>query len=224
MSKNDIKKSFFAKYSIERSFVFLRLHAEGVSNLKLATAFIACNSYFRFSGKDKKKVLWIFFLSHYLALFYVSCKWDRQDDGSVVKSFEGSSRTHFRKRDKVSISERNEEGIIVKSLNYFSLQCEREVGNYQQHPHDNLPLLPHFPKPNSASKDLSYDFLNRRKIIAILKEINPSVSHLKWIIVGRSLKACSWRCLMKSRNRFHSIHTHFSSPCFMLLLCAIFKH
>lgn len=39
MSKNDThKKSFFAKYSIEHSSF---LHAEGVSNLKLATGFIA---------------------------------------------------------------------------------------------------------------------------------------------------------------------------------------
>jgi hypothetical protein len=73
MSKNDThKKSFFAKYSIEHSSF---LHAEGVSNLKLATGFIASFfGAFVFAGEKIKKFYGFSFLLHYLALFYVSCK------------------------------------------------------------------------------------------------------------------------------------------------------
>lgn len=97
--QSDMRNPFFAKCSFRLS--------EGVSNLKLATGLAAF-----FSGKIKSR---LDFLLHYLALFYVPCKWDHHP------SKKNPLREHFCRDIR-----KREAGIIVKSLNYFS--CSKLQG------------------------------------------------------------------------------------------------
>lgn len=60
----------------------------------------------------------------------------------------------------------------------------------------------------------SSDFLNRRKIIAISKGINPSVSHLKWIIDGGDL--------LKHIPASADDTTEIDFPLFTLLPCVCY--
>lgn len=69
-------------------------------------------------------------LLHYLALFCVSCKWDHQDDARREPF-----RVCIRKQRKSFRARWETGGIIVKSLNYFSLH--REKRNYKRHPENS---------------------------------------------------------------------------------------